>query len=484
MASIAAGNAQVSVRVNDQRLGSYGGVAPQARVAAYKACWTAPDPADDGCSTADLVSAVDAAVRDRVDVLNLSVGGPDAFDTVERALLGAGEAGVVVVAAAGNTGGRSFAAHPGPWVTTVGGTTGTVRRGRVQLDDGPVLEGSMASTRGTGPARIVLGADVAAPDATRGRARVCTPGSLDASRVAGAVVLCERGAIGRVDKSAAVEQADGVGMVLVNTTPGPTDADFHSVPTVHLDLADGLALRRWLAGHPGGRVSLRPVGVERVPARPVAFSPSGDPTSGILKPDVVAPAVGVLGAVPPSVRSTRWDFASGTSVAAARTSGAAAVLRGRHGWPADVVRSALATTAGPVSTGDAFRVGAGRLRIGRSSAPGLAYRIEPGAYRAWMQGARADLNTPSVVLGGSRTSARRTVTNVGRRPMSFFARTLGFERHDVRVTPAAVRLAPGRSASFTIRVARTPGALALDDGAVLWRGANGSRTRIPVLITR
>ena len=284
----------------------------------------------------------------------------------------------------------------------------------------------MASTRGAGPARIVLGADVAAPDATRAGSRVCEPGSLDASRVAGAVVLCERGELGRVDKSAAVEQADGVGMVLVNTAPGPTDADFHSVPTVHLDLADGLALRRWVAGHPDGRVTLRPVGVERVPARAVSFTPSGDPTSGILKPDVVAPAVGVLGAVPPSVRSTRWDFASGTSVAAARTSGAAAVLRGRHGWPADVVRSALSTTAGAVPGGDAFRVGAGRLRIDRASTPWLAYRIEPGAYRAWLQGDRADLNTPSVLLGGSRSSARRTVTNVGPRPMSFTARTPGF----------------------------------------------------------
>ena len=52
------------------------------------------------------------------------------------------------------------------------------------------------------------------------------------------------------------------------------------------------------------------------------------------------------------------------------------------------------------------------------------------------------------------------------------------------MTPAALRLAPGRSASFTIRVARTPGAVTLDDGAVLWHGANGSHTRIPVLITR
>ena len=45
MASIAAGNAGVSVRVDEQRLGSYGGMAPQARLAVYKACWMAPDPA-------------------------------------------------------------------------------------------------------------------------------------------------------------------------------------------------------------------------------------------------------------------------------------------------------------------------------------------------------------------------------------------------------------------------------------------------------
>ena len=76
MASIAAGNAGVDVRIPGQRAGSYAGAAPQARLAVYKACWTAPDPRDDGCSTADLVTAVDRAVADRVDVLNVSVDGP------------------------------------------------------------------------------------------------------------------------------------------------------------------------------------------------------------------------------------------------------------------------------------------------------------------------------------------------------------------------------------------------------------------------
>jgi hypothetical protein len=312
---------------------------------------------------------------------------------------------------------------------------------------------------------------------------VCRPGSLDASRVAGTIVLCDRGAIGRVDKSAAVDQADGVGMILANTGTGTTDADFHSVPTVHLDRSSARAVRRWLAAHPHGRAILRPLGVTHVPARSLAWSAGGDPTTGVLKPDVVAPAVGVLGAVPPTVRSTRWDFASGTSAAAARTSGAAAVLRGRFGWPADVVRSALATSAGRVPEGPALQIGAGRLRVARAAVPALAYRIAPGAYRAWLEGHRADLNTPSVLLAGGRTTARRVVTNVGRRALYFSSRATGFTRHEVRVRPAAIRLAPGESAPFRIIAERKP-AGPLDDGSVTWRGANGTRTRIPVLISR
>ena len=59
------------------------------------------------------------------DVLNLSVDGGRDVDTVERALLGAAEADVVVVAAAGNAGAGKYAAHASPWVTSVGGTTGS-----------------------------------------------------------------------------------------------------------------------------------------------------------------------------------------------------------------------------------------------------------------------------------------------------------------------------------------------------------------------
>jgi minor extracellular serine protease Vpr len=485
MASIAAGNAGVTARVHGQRVGTYAGVAPQARLAVYKACWTAPDPDDDGCATADLVTAIDEATADGVDVLNLSVGGTGGFDTVERALLGAAESDIVVVGAAGNSL-RAGAAHPGPWVTTVGATTGSMRRGRVDLGGGQDLVGAMSADQSVGPTRVVRGADVAAADATRADARVCTPGSLDASRVGGRIVLCDRGEIGRVDKSAAVAQADGVGMVLVNVGRGNLAADFHSVPTVHLDRADGRALERWLSAHPGGRATLEPLGRERTAPGVARWSSVGDPDGVTVKPDVVALGSGVLGAVPSTGHGPQWDLVSGTSAATAATSGAAARLVARHpDWSATAVRSALATTAHRLPGTLALRAGAGRVAPEAALRPGLVYDVARGGYRAWLTGALdADLNTPSILLTGDADTAMRTITNVTGRRLYFSSRRSGFEQYDVRVTPAAVRLGPGESATFTVTVDRSGGPRSLDDGWVTWRGASGTVTRIPVVLSR
>jgi hypothetical protein len=488
MASIAGGNSGVSAEVSGQRGGLYAGAAPQARLAVYKACWTAPDPRDDGCATADLVTAVDRAVADHVDVLNISVDGPRnarGVDTVDRALLGAAEADIVVVAASGNRGNRAYAAHDGPWVTSVGGTTGTTRIGAV-VAPGLRLSGAMAARRSTDRARMVLGSRVPASGATPSQSRYCLPGSLDAARVAGLIVVCERGNIGRVDKSEAVRRADGAGMVLLNTTRGQVIADFHSVPTVHLVKDDAHVLRAWLRAHPGRGVELRPDGVRRPPERLVAWTSPGDPTAAFLKPDLVATAVGVLGATPPSTRGRRWDLGFGTSVAAARTSGIAAALLSRHDWSAAEVRSALATTAGDVAGDPALlRLGAGRVRGQAAERPGLVFRLPVGDYRAWLDGelGASSLNTPSLMFHGNGTLTR-TVTNVGTRPMYYSSTSSGFARYEVGVTPAAIALAPGESATFTVTVTGAAGPQPLDDGWVTWLGANGNRVRVPVVIAR
>ncbi len=49
------------------------------------------------------------------------------------------------------------------------------------------------------------------------------------------------------------------------------------------------------------------------------------------------------------------------------------------------------------------------------------------------------------------------------------------------VQPAALRLSPGESADFTVTVRGDAGG---DSGYVVWRGADGTRVRIPVAVGR
>ena len=117
------------------------------------------------------------------------------------------------------------------------------------------------------------------------------------------------------------------------------------------------------------------------------------------------------------------------------------------------------------------------------------FRIAPGDYRAWLDGklAAGDLNTPSLLVHGSGASIgtiTRTVTNVGTRGMYYSSVARGFGRYQVSVSPAAINLSPGQSATFTVTVTGPPGPQPLDDGYVTWRGANGNRVRMPVAIAR
>ncbi|RYB93377.1 hypothetical protein EUA93_02785 [Nocardioides oleivorans] len=482
VASVAAGNAGVTVRVDDRDAGQFGGVAPQARVAAYKACWGAPDPSGDGCSTADVVSAVDAAVADRVDVLSLALAGGEGIDTLQRALLGAAEADIVVVGAAGNAAGSAYAAHAGPWVTTVGAAVGRMSRGRITLPGGRTWTGGGRPVAVAG--RLVLAGDAAAPGATRTAAAQCRPGALDTRQVADRIVVCRRGGIGRIDKSDAVALAGGRAMVLVNRRPGAVSADLHAVPTVHLAATAGRELTRWAARHPDTRVRMTRVGGDPGTRRTAPWSAAGDPRGAALKPDAVADGDAVLGALPDST-GRGWGVFNGSSAATAHASGLAALVRSAHpDYSAAVVRSLVVTAARRVPGSSALQQGSGALP-GRAPTAHLALDVAPGAWRrALRTHSLADLNTSSLLLSARQRTAVRTLTNIGTRPEYFSVTARGFTSHQVRVQPLAVRLAPGESARFTITVSgpSTPGRL--DDGELVWLGARGGVTRVPVALTR
>lgn len=495
-ASTVAGE-DVDVRIAGQRFGSSAGRAPAARLAVYKACWAAPDPADDGCATADTVTAVDRAVADGVDVLGYAVTGSlDPRDTVSRAFLGAARAGVFVAAAAGNAGpGHAGVGHTAPWLTTVGAATHRSYTGSVRLEDGTVLAGTMVSDRRVEHARLVHGRELAATGVSPEVSARCENGSLDASRVEGVVVVCDRGVVPRVDKSAAVASAGGAGMVLVNTRPdsGPDSvpADVHAVPTVHLALDDGRRLLDALRHDDGLRVTLRPRH-DRGPGepRPAVDSARGPvPGSEVLKPDVVAPGSAVLGAVAPSGDGGLWDLRSGTSVGAAHVAGLAALVAARHRtWDPSRIRSALTTTADPVAgAGGPLAAGAGHVDAGELLDPGLVLDVRGSTYSRFLDGELEgrDLNVASVVvdeLVGATTVTRR-LTNVSGAPETYTAQVRGLDGFDVTVRPRVVRLSPGETRRVRVGVRATPAASVRRyvTGALTFTGPR-HEVRLPVVL--
>ena len=497
VASTAAGNHGVRVAVDGQRFGTTSGMAPAARLAVYKACWTAPDPAQDGCTTADTVAAVDQAVSDGVDVLNYSVSGSDRpDDSVERAFLGAAGAGVFVATSAGNRGAApDSVSHVSPWVTTVAASTHEVFQGAVRLGDGRTLVGAMVSDQPVPSAPLVLGSDVAAEGATAAAARRCEAGSLDAAEAEGAVVVCDRGAGARVDKSSTVASAGGVGMVLANTRAQSTDADVHAVPTVHLDAGDAATLRSYArragsraraALDPHGRTDVAVPSIAGFSGRGPALGAGGD----VLKPDLTAPGVSVLGAVaPPSDSGRSWDLASGTSTSAPHVAGLAAFIAGVHpDWSATRIKSAMMTTAYDLQGAHGPLVeGAGHVDPGSFLDPGLVFDLSPATWQRVLDGRTdaSDVNTASVAVGDlvGPTTITRRVTNVSGRRESYSVRKQGLADVDVQAFPATVILEPGQSRTVRLRITARPSATVDRDvtGWLVWRGER-HRVRIPVAV--
>lgn len=98
--------------------GTARGGAHGARLAIYKACWF------NYCSDADLLSAMDDAIHDGVDIVSLSLGPvspqPIYFeDAVSVGTFHAFRKGILVSASAGNEAFPLTATNIAPWILTV-----------------------------------------------------------------------------------------------------------------------------------------------------------------------------------------------------------------------------------------------------------------------------------------------------------------------------------------------------------------------------
>jgi subtilisin family serine protease len=518
VATTAGGNANVAATGDAAVLGSISGIAPRARIASYKVCWQTGTGGS--CFSSDSIAAIDQAVADGVDVLNYSISGSrtNFRDAVEIAFLFAADAGVFVAASAGNSGpSTSTVAHPGPWLTTVAaGTHDRNGVGSTTLGNGASYTGaSFAAALSAKPLVDAVNAPAAGAGATE--VELCYPGALDAAVVTGKIVLCKRGAIALVDKSRAVAEAGGTGMLLYNDPAGATNtlALFHSVPTVHLSGADGVAIKGYIAAQ-GGSASAsiaQAVIVNDVPAPLTAsFSSRGPLQAGggsLLKPDLIAPGQDILaGVAPPGNGGKLFDLYSGTSMSSPHVAGLAALFKEKFpSWSPMMIKSALMTTGYDVLDGGTpapntnpvliFRQGAGHVDPARAMNPGLVFDSRFGDWLSFICGVQpgggcggvtpinpSDLNVASIAIGampGAQTVTRR-VTNVTGASTTFTASYTGMAGFNVVIAPASLTLAPGATAEFTVSFTRTTAALNAYTGGQL-RWTDGERiVRLPMVV--
>ncbi len=534
-AGTAAGDYNVPAVINGLTLGDASGMAPAAHIAVYKALWHNLASGNASGGTVDLVAAIDDAVADGVDVINYSISGSTQLivDPVEIAFFNAAAAGVFIAASAGNDGpGASTVAHNSPWLTTVAASThdrSTVKS--VALGNGASYQG-VGVGPGVGPAPIIDSVNAGLAGAPANAVALCFSDAdgnptngvvpvLDPAKVAGKIVLCKRGTNIRVDKSLAVLNAGGVGMVLYNPTPQSLNADFHSVPSIHVDEVSGAAIKTYADTDASPTATISDVlpGTVEAPAM-ASFSSRGPANAGhgdLLKPDITAPGVDIIAPVSsPNGSTNTFGDLSGTSMSSPHIAGIAALILSRHpSWSPMWVKSALMTTASVVDNegnpirkdsggaADPLAYGSGHVTPKDAFSPGLVYDSTPADWIAYGCSIGqfqlitdpsfcagyptidpSDLNYPSIAVGdlaGSQTVTRK-VTNVSYTVGVYVAKVSAPVGFEVKVSPQVLVVLPHHTKTFKVTITRTTAAVnQYAFGSLTWAGLVHS-VRSPIVV--
>jgi subtilisin family serine protease len=496
VASIAAGNRlQLTINGTIERVIS--GVAPNANIVTYRACYIGDpdDTDDDGCHEDFLTDAIEQAVVDGVDVINYSVGTPTVdspwVDNVAEAFRNANEAGIFVATSTGNLGPESGSINSpanAPWLSAVGYAT----HNRVAANlleqmsggDTPAPDDLVGDsfTAGTAVLPIVYAGDfgnalcgTGTPesqpdcDGNTGASSPFPPGTFN-----GEIVVCDRGGYGRVEKGKNLLLAGAGGYVLANTDEDgeSTFADAHCLPATHIGDQDGDVLRAWLGSGSGHMARISGFDFFEVDAAGDRLAsgssrgPNPPPVQDVLKPNLIAPGVEVLGAYAEDDGGVNnFEFLTGSSMASPHVAGAAALLLAvDDSWTPAMIRSALELTATAEQAIDydglpatPLERGGGRPRLGEAANSGLFLDETAAGFASAnpaLGGDPKELNLPGLVDTDCMNSCSftRTVTAIAPN-RTWTATTEGFPAGvDVTVTPPEFFLAGGADQALDIDI--------------------------------
>ncbi len=344
--------------------GKIKGVAPEAKIVAYRAL----GPGGGG-TTEQVLAAIDQAIKDKVDIINLSLGnsinGPDL--PISLALDRAVNKGVVAVAAAGNS---------GPNVWTVG-SPGTSTKAISVGASTPTMEIAYLLIEGTQKKVRIQPMEGSAKWSLDNRSFDLVNGGIgrkeELQNAEGKAVLIRRGTIPFAEKAKNAQEAGAKAVLIYNNLSGGFSGNLEtetSIPVGSLTKGDGEFLKKQ-------QPTTARLLVKKEKDQLADFSSRGPVTgSWEIKPDILAPGVAINSTVPGGYLSLQ-----GTSMAAPHVAGACALIKQAHpNWTPKQIKSALMNTAKPLDT-------AATARDLIASQTKTAIRSTPGRYRTFEQGA-------------------------------------------------------------------------------------------------
>ncbi len=441
VAMVAAGGTNTGIH------GPITGVAPKAWLGNYKVF---PDGGN-GAPDSLIIRAIEDAVNDGMDVINLSLGGFPATRPADDALVVAVEnaaaAGKVVVVAAGNDGtDPNTIGSPGtaPSAIAVGSTMNDrIFAGHVIEDGHDPFTAFPGDGKNSDSKITAVVKDVSTLDPT---ALACDP--LPAESMKGAIALILRGTCTFTTKLNNAQSAGAIAAVLYARAESPDPITMStqgaSLPAVMVSNADGNALRSDSAnGNVSISLDFTPTAALVNSAHLSSYSSVGPNSDSGIKPDLLAVGENIYTAEP--VSQGAYVVESGTSFSSPTVAGAAALLMAaRPGLSGQQYRSLL------INSATAFTVDGASNPLGVQA---------EGAGLLNMTAALANTTTVSPVslsfgIGGKTIDATQklTVVNTGAAPDVFSISAQGMGDGPVpALSDNSIQLAPGQSREIAVQ---------------------------------
>ena len=475
VAGIAAGNFITVGVPGTKQTTDISGVAPHANLISYDVCTTLND-----CSNSAILAAVDQAIADGVDVINLSIGGSTEapWDAVmASALLNAHAAGIFVAVSAGNEGpGAATLSSPAdaPWVTSVAS---------VGIDD---VSGTFVSVVGTNvpenlariaatPGENVTISETVSSDFVIHAADVSPGDPLGSSAYppgvfAGSIALIDRGVSLFETKVRNAWDAGAKAVVIINNVPGSgvtmAGVDGVPIPSVLVSQEDGTSLRTWLRENPAATIQINAERTADVTVTSGFSSRGRNLQADTLAPVIAAPGGSELVLAPVATSGDdSWQYFSGTSAAAPHIAGAAALLIALHpDWTPAAIQSALQTTAtsssevakdASLADADPFDVGSGLANVSLAATAGLVLDETTDNFDAAdpsRGGNPAELNLASFVDSNvdSSTSWTRSLTSTQPSTIAWTPSFVADGGLTLSLSDALISIGAGATTDFTL----------------------------------